>query len=239
VIPSTLVGVLVFAASIGPGYVWVRIAERRQARQERSALLEAAELVVIGGLASTIAALLVVVTGEQLDLLDPVRLSRDGGEYLISAPERALGAVAASLFVAYAGAAAAARLWYWRAPPTLEHGYSAFHKILQPGRPQTTVRPPKIDRLPYVTVGLRNGLAIAGWSYAYTVEPVEPERRELVLATPIRVRSAGAADFIDVDDQLVYLNGSEIVTVSVTYHRIPPEAPPARRRFGRLRGGSG
>jgi hypothetical protein len=54
VISDTLFGIVAFAATAGPGYVYVRLAERREPRHDRSSLQEAAELVLVGGLATTI-----------------------------------------------------------------------------------------------------------------------------------------------------------------------------------------
>jgi Family of unknown function (DUF6338) len=78
VIPSTLLGLVAFAASLGPGYVDVRVSEKREPRHERTQLLEAAELIVIGGLASSLAALVVLSLAHAAHVVDVQRLSNDG-----------------------------------------------------------------------------------------------------------------------------------------------------------------
>ena len=232
-IPGTLAGLLVFAASIGPGYVWVRIEEKRRPRPERTPLLEAAELFFVGATASTVAFLTVLVAGDRLDVLDPDRLAQDGVSYLLREPERGLGSVALALLLAYGGTAIVARIRFRNQLPTIQLGGSAWHTILNPSGSVSTPRDPRIDRLAYITVGLKSGIAVAGWPYVYTVEPSQSVDRELVLANPIHVRAADASDFVPIKDQLVYLNGADIVSISASYYRVPPE-PPAPR-FRRLR----
>jgi hypothetical protein len=52
VIPETLVGIIVFTAGVGPGYLFVQLAERYGPRRDRSQLEEAAELLVVGSAAT-------------------------------------------------------------------------------------------------------------------------------------------------------------------------------------------
>jgi hypothetical protein len=98
--------------------------------------------------------------------------------------------------------------------------------MLAPGGPAAAKAPFLLDRLPYVTVGLRDGTAMAGWAYAYTVEPVEPSQRELVLATPLKVRPRGEKDFKDAREHFVCLVAEDIRTLSVQYQRVAPQEVP-------------
>jgi hypothetical protein len=221
VIPSTLVGLVVFAASIGPGYVWLRVAEQRHARPQRSQLIEAAELVFVGGFASAVSVLIVLVIAEATGCVDTLALAEDGGAYLLQSPARGIAAFLVALVIAYIGAYVAAQLGFWREPPTLEQGYSAWHKLLAPGGPLPANRL-TVDRLPYATVGLRNGTALAGYVFAYTVEPNSPQDRELALAAPLKLRGPNEAAFRDVEDQVVIVYGSDLELLSVKYYAIPP-----------------
>jgi len=90
VIPDSLVGLVLFAASLGSGYVYVCVAELRQPRQERSQLVEAAELVFIGAIASSLAALLVAFTAEATGFSDLDVLADDGSTYAVDHPLRLL-----------------------------------------------------------------------------------------------------------------------------------------------------
>jgi hypothetical protein len=229
VIPTSLAGVLVFAASIGPGFVWVSVAERRKARLSRSALLEAAELIVVGALASTVSFLVVLAVGGRVGWLDTAALASKGSHYAGLHPARVMTALVAGWALAYLGAGAVALIRYRNMPPTLQLGHSAWYSMLSP-RPLKSPRPfvsSEAD-LPYATAGLRDGTALAGWAYTYTVEPEAPEQRELILANPIKLRAAGETTFQPVDDQLVYLNGSDIRTLSVKYYRRESRTPLSR-----------
>jgi hypothetical protein len=96
-----------------------------------------------------------------------------------------------------------------------------------------------LNRLPYVTAGLRDGSAVSGWAYAYTVEPAEPEQRELVLAKPLYVRARGEADFKLAREHFRFLWGQDISSLSIQYHSVDPQNVPgllprlARWRYNR------
>jgi hypothetical protein len=81
--PSSLTGLVLFAALVLPGYVWMRASEKWHPRRERSGLTEVAELVFIGLIASTIAVTLVIWIGDLS--LDP--LVRKGSDYLLADPQ--------------------------------------------------------------------------------------------------------------------------------------------------------
>lgn len=69
--PDNLVGLVLFVAFITPGYLWVRLEERARPRPDRSGLLEVAELLTIGVLASLFAAAFVGWLGARVPgLLD-------------------------------------------------------------------------------------------------------------------------------------------------------------------------
>jgi hypothetical protein len=71
-IPTTVAGVAVFLASLSPGYIWVRVAEVRVPRQRRTQLLEAAELVLLGGVFSVISVAAVYIFSVESGLIDPM-----------------------------------------------------------------------------------------------------------------------------------------------------------------------
>ena len=210
-IPSTLLAVVVFAASIGPGYVWVSVAETRTPRRPRTQLLELAELVIVGALASTVAFLVVASIAIWRGWLDTDAIASDGTEYLLRNPTTALSVVFAGLALAYLGAYLFARLRYWGKPPIIEHGYSAWHRMLGHTRGRST----------YATVDLRDGTTVAGWVYLCTVDEVPPAERDLVLmaaSKPIKIREAGGERFFDSSDRAILLNGADVVSVSARYY---------------------
>jgi hypothetical protein len=209
VIPSTLLGLVVFAASLGPGYIFVLIAERRHPRHERSQLLELAELVVIGALASTAAALVVLWFSDAKGWIDTARLAAEGGRYLIAEPHRGLGAFLAILVLSYVGAGGAARIIYRHKSELVRA--SMWHTVLE----QTTT-----ENLAFATVELTDRRVISGYVHSYSVRPGAPEETYLALQRPIFVGPAMAVDRELLRDDYLMIRGDKITYVGVQFH--PP-----------------
>jgi hypothetical protein len=161
-------------------------------------------------------------------------LARQGTRYLVEHPFRGLILVWLILAAAYIIAWGAATLRYRKLPPSLEIGHSAWHKVLAP---RWAGGDPNADHadLPYATVGLRNGTTLAGFVWLYTVEPTAPEERELVIASPMKVRGRNEQTFRTASDQAVVVSGPDILTLSIKYDRVKRTVPPARRPFLRAR----
>lgn len=217
---------LLFAASLGPGYTYVRLAERREPRQERSPLVEAAELVLVGTTASAIALLLVLAVTETADFADGDRLVSAPADYVVDSPLRVLGLLLTAGVLANGGAALVAVLMHRGSEASIKPGYSAWHFLL--------ADEVGVHRK-YATVELRDGRSVAGWVAAYTVEPADPDKRELILSTPLRVKKSSDGQFELMLDDGIILQGADIVAISVQTHvdrRMKPK-PVLRRLFGR------
>lgn len=159
-IPGTVLGLLLFAASLGPGYTYLRLAETREPRQERSQLVEAAELVLVGAIASAFASLIVVASAEATGLADIDRLATAPRTYTVDSPLRVLALLVAATLRANGGAAIAAIIAHRGAEATIKPGYSAWHFVL--------ADEVGVHRK-YATVEMRDGRSVAGWVAAYTV----------------------------------------------------------------------
>lgn len=212
-----MLGLVVLAASIGPGYVWVRVAETRVPRGARTQLLEVAELIIIGGLFSTLGFLAVLSLAPWIDT---DALADQGFDYVIRHPTRSLSVVLVGLLVACAASYALARWGVYRNRPTIiSHGESAWYGSLRP-------RPDK-DRLTYATVDLRDGTSIAGWVGQVTTDEVPLAERDLALIAtlgkPVKIRPPGAPRFWDSPDSAVILNGADVFCVSASSHSIAAE----------------
>jgi hypothetical protein len=213
VVPSTLLGLVVLAASIGPGYIWIAVAETRIPRRPRSQLLEIAEMVIVGGLASALAFLAVFSFASWTSLIDADALAKDGTAYLLGHPTRGLGVVFLGLALAYLGAWGVALLRYRKHPQIIEHGYSAWHRMLgqQPGRDV------------YATVDLRDGTTVAGWVFLCTVDEVPPSERDLVLIAArgerVKMRPPHSEAFVDSRDRAVIVNGADVLALTASYFR--------------------
>src|SRR5437016_5108416 len=118
-IPGSFVGLALFVLTVGPGYVYIRIVENKTRRVKRSTLLEAAELVVVGG-GFTAASLALVST--VADLSGWINLSSWlvlGHVYVVRSPLRVVSFGAAVLAVSYILAASVAYLAHRGEAPTL------------------------------------------------------------------------------------------------------------------------
>lgn len=211
--PSTVLGLVVLAAALGPGYVFIRVEERRRPRPERSALLETAEIVVIGGLASTIAFAAVAGVASHTRWLDETKLARNHSEYLLSHVSRFAMLLLITLGLACLIAFLGARLLFHGYPATIK-AHSAWDEFLaeQPGI------------INFVTVGLDDGVAIGGDVVAHSVGERSADDRELVLIDP-EVRPAGQQVFTRTRDKFVILRGDRIRTLAVIkYKGVLPKA---------------
>jgi hypothetical protein len=213
VIPSSLLGLVVLAASIGPGYVWVRVAETRVPRGPRTQLLEIAELIVIGGLASTLSFLFVLSLASAISFIDADALAADGTTYVLKNPARGFGVIFAGLALAYGLAYGAAWFVYRKRPARIQHGFSAWYSLLSPE---------EHDEVVYATVDLRDGTTIAGWVFLCTVDEVPPGERDLVLVATLgkrlKVRPANSETFYDSPNRAVIVNGADVLAVSSSYY---------------------
>jgi hypothetical protein len=208
--PSTLLGVLAFLASAGPGYAYVKIAERWRRPAERTALREAMELLVIGSLATALGVLVALIVGDEGGFLDTVALAERPGRYMVTHPVELGAALLIILAISYGGAVLAALLIHKDRKRVYPDSawWGAFERRLPAGHGV------------YATVGLKDGRAITGGVHSFTAEPVAVDDREIALAAPVNkpltVRR-GDEEPIALADTLVLLRGSDIAYVSARY----------------------
>jgi hypothetical protein len=213
VIPSTVLGLVVLAAALGPGYVFIRVEERRRPRPGRSALLETAELVVIGGLASTVAFAVVGGIAAHTRWLDESKLADSSSKYLLSHASRFALLLLITLALACAVAFLVARLLFHRYPATIK-AHSAWDEYLAD---QEGV-------INYATVGLDDGVVVAGDVVGHSVGQRSADERELILMDP-EVRGVNDQFLVRARDQFVILRGDRIRTLGlVKYQGVLPKA---------------
>ncbi len=187
-IPSTVVGLVILAATAAPGRIYERRAEQRAPRPQRSTTSEIVELIVIGEMA-TLAAVLVVLLVTQLtgtidvgDLIDHPR--RYAGDHPAPIVISSIGALALS----YAAADAAARFFYpVSSPEERRQGggfspHSIWYDVLWESRPSRR-------HGAVATVELKNGFRITGVVASFTAE--DADNRELALREPIAMKAPG------------------------------------------------
>jgi hypothetical protein len=213
VIPDSLAGLLLFAASLGPGYVYIRVAERRVPRAERTQLLESAELLVIGALITTVVSMLVIFGARELGLINVETVRSQGLDYLLLHPLRGLGTLGTIFALSYAVGGIAARLVYWEEQPSQQPG-TVWREIL--GQDKDTH-----DAI--ATVELRDGRTLQGQLATYTLD-APSGARELALRAPMRQRQPRSTDEDRMGGDFLILREEDFVYVVVEYQR-KPEAP--------------
>jgi hypothetical protein len=219
---ANVLELLLLAAALGPGWVWINVAERRVARPDRTGPLEAAELVVIGALCTTLAALAVLPGAEAIDALDADAIRRGGAAYLLEHPARAMPVITAVLALSYALAWTAARLSYGRHQPTQQPG-TVWREVL--GAHKATAAAT-------ATVEMRDGRRIQGAVTSYThTGPEHP--RELALAAPMRVQYPGQTVPVELPGDVLILQEQDILSINVTYVPVAPPATESDRRRAR------
>jgi len=220
VIPSTVTGLVVFLASVGPGYLYVRVAERWRPYRERTALREAAQIVVSGSLATLVGVVVALVVTRATSVLpDRDAFVEDAGRYLIFHPARVGLVLLIVLVVSYGLAYGLARYAPGRGAEVFPDSgwYGAFERNLPAGHGIVA------------TVELRDGRTIAGVVRAFTAEPTPVDDRELMLMAsfggPMIVRSADGV-VASIPDQFVLLRGDEIRYVTATYRELTSNPAP-------------
>jgi hypothetical protein len=182
-VPDTLLGVVLFAASLGPGYVYVRIAETRNPRPSRSQLGEAIEMVVIGVVMSAAAAMVAIGIAQKIGLLDTEALVDDSVAYLVQHPFRGFGTFLFALILSYGAAAAASYVRFRKDPAVIRPGMTMWHAVFWSDRPSK-----KHEAI--VTLELRTGGKVTGVLRGFTAE--FEENREIALRAPLSYQPVGA-----------------------------------------------
>lgn len=222
-IPSSVTGLVVFLASVGPGYVYVRVAERWRPYRERTVLREIAEIVVTGSLATFVGVVVALTAARATRLLPDRDALVDGaGRYLVFHPGRIGLALLIVIVTSYGLAWLVARYTPGRGAEVFPDSawWGAFERQL-PAHHGVVA-----------TVELRDGRTLAGVVQAFTAEPTPVDDRELTLSAsahaPMVVRTA-EGQISQIDDQFVLLRGEEIRYIAGSYRPltvVAPGAPP-------------
>jgi hypothetical protein len=210
VIPGTLLGLVLFLAAVGPGYVYIRVAELRVPRADRSALLETVELLVIGSVCTSTATATVLVVGKAARLLNVETLRNERGAYLLLHPARGLGSLVVIFLISYLVAYLAARRIYRDAPKAQKPG-SAWRHVLAADDGQ--------QRL-WATVELKDRRVVQGQVHIFSTDSSRGDR-DLVLAAPMRVRHVDGHEQHLADDYLI-LAAEDIGYVAALYEAKTP-----------------
>jgi hypothetical protein len=237
--PSTLLGLAVFAICLAPGLAFIVARQRVAPQQTVSTMRETAQLVCVSLVADVVVlALFGVVRSVWPDHTPDVgRLVREPAEYLraayLSVTWWAVGLLAVAVFLAWStGLGWTRRLLSFlpgvgSAVSPHESATSAWWLLFQdsPGR-----------RV-HVGCALDDGTYVSGWLASYNTSITETGDRDLTLAAPIRYRAKGAAEAVELaDTSALIVSARNVVMVFVSYQsdgRAPgpaaPAAPPSAR----------
>ena len=211
-IPDTALGLILTVAALGPGYVYLRVAELRNVRPERSALIEAIELAVVGALCSTSALLIVGALADWRGTANAHWFGAHPRAYIGHHPLRLLWLVSIALLVAYAIAYLAARIIHRGKHESIRPGSSAWTEAMFNMCPKGSAT--------VATVELRDGRRVEGVLRAHMPTPGD-ENRELYLAAPIRVQTPYGSP-ISLPDSFMLLREKDILAVSGKYREGTP-----------------
>lgn len=219
-IPTTALGFLVFAASVGPGFMYAQIAQQRRPRMGRSGLFEVAELVSIGGFTSAVAVLLGLLAADWTGWVLLDRLAADPTAYVIQHPARSLSFFLATLALSYAFAILVALVANYGRSKSITDA-PVWHDILSDEDRTRSV---------FATVELSDGRLIQGQVANFTVEDTSIEDRHLALAAPLQAKAA-AGQWTPLRSNRVLINARDIAVIDTTYVPIPEDLRRGRRRM--------
>lgn len=215
-IPTTTVGLVVLLATLGPGYLYLRVAEGRQPRTERSGLLEAVELIVTGAVASTAASLVTILVGNWLGIVSVSDLARQPDPYFRAHTSLIIGVGAFVLALAYVIAGAAALVVHRKQAVSVKPANTSWYDAFWENRPTA-------DHLTIVTLELRNGRTVVGVLSSFTVGL--EDSREIGLRAPIAVAFGLEQPLARIPDEFMVFREADILAASGRY--LPPR-PPSR-----------
>lgn len=215
--PETFLGLVLFAASVGPGYVFLRIMEKWEPRRDRTLLYEAAELIVVGAVASALAGLIVLLVGEAIGAIDSEQLVAERFTYVVREPGTCLLALLAFLLLSYGSTALIAHWLYTpsgvkpedrkRLHPNDTVWYGAFSRDLPKGHGALA------------RVVMRDGRVIHGALRHFSTDG--PDASGIVLAPPlggtIKIENSVTGTRLRVTSDRLILSEADIRDVFVNY----------------------
>jgi Family of unknown function (DUF6338) len=161
VVPGNLFALVLFLAAVAPGYIFIRATERYRSVPERSTLLEAAELIVIGAASTTAASLVGLSLAFFWDsaFVDVERWADDGNGYLRDEPYRAAFSIGFVLVVGCVVAFAAALLANRGNPRDLVPGATVWRNVMKPASEE--------GKCGWVSAHLKDGSVVEGYLMSY------------------------------------------------------------------------
>jgi len=219
VVPATATAVVVFVLLVTPGIVFELLWQRTRPRREESTFVEIGRVLLTGVVFSGLATAVVGVLSAFGAAASIVALVSDGPAYVTDNPGLVLGSLVTVVLLAICGAVATHDLL----TPTMRRiaqetvWHTAFNRMAEPG-----VRV-------FLSVQLKDGTTITGYTAGYSTEP-DPAKRDLLLTAPLAIRHAGEPTATELAEswQSLVVSGGDVRTIAAAYVA-PATAPPASR----------
>ena len=214
-IPASLLGLAIFAATAAPGRVFERRVEQRAPRPARSGVAEVVELVVLGELFTLASLLAVSLVAQVTGLVDFGEFIEAPQDYASRETARLILAALAILILSHATAEVTARTLYRKIPAGDAKrlgGFaaaSAWHEYFWTNRPSKTHGASAL-------VVLTSGVGISGEIATFTADP-NAENRELGLRAPIYMKRPGSRSSEEFTGDFVLLREDQISFIAGRY----------------------
>jgi hypothetical protein len=225
VIPTTTAGLLLFLAAVAPGYTYQRLTERRLERPERSAWLQAVDLLCIGATCTILAIVVMLAIGELLpdEFVNLGRLTGSAGD-LRANPWLPARSGLLTLLLSNAIALALALLVIRLAPgATFSHGsvWTSTFVRYQGSEPDGDRRGVTL----YVVAQLDDGRSIGG-QLLFSERGNDADTRDIALAAPLWVSEPASQTRIPLSYEFVILKDRSISSLWGRRVALPGGATP-------------
>jgi hypothetical protein len=209
VIPGNLLGLILFLTAVAPGYVFVRTSERFRARPGRSALIEAAEVLVIGAACTTIASLIAIGLAEWHDglFVDIPAWAEQGNRYLRGEPYRLARSVGFVLIAASVTAFGLAHLANRGRTGDIVLGTTVWGGVFEPASHK--------GQRAWLAAHLHNGRIVEGYVKGYPTGASDVQA--LALQWPITVTETDGSRTLVPGVDRVIIDAGQIAMIGVRY----------------------
>lgn len=217
--PTTVVGLIVVVGAFAPGYAWIRVAEARKLRADRSPLLETVELGLVGAAATLISAAAVGLISESfaVGLADLQHWALQGSLYFENHPVKVLLTLAAIVVLSTFSAWAAARVAYRRYPPVFGPERTVWSDVLA-GSGQLVGE--GVARTAFIAARTKDDRIIEGYLFSFPSGPSDTVS-EVALQAPIFVRDTPRAERVKVaNTQFLLLLVTELKELAVRFEDV-------------------
>ncbi|MEU6314967.1 DUF6338 family protein [Streptomyces sp. NPDC047014] len=220
--PGSVVGAVLLLVALAPGSVYHQAFRRHSQRDTRTTTAEVVELFGVGALTTTAGLLLTLLLAEAVPFLVPLdAVLRAPADF----PARPWSWVAAGLLVMLLSLALsrtagvlAGRRSPRRTGAGLREGSAAVRAF-------TERDPEDPARKAFLAVELSDGRLVEGYLRYVSSDP-DPDRRDLVLQRPLAWTGPGATPRTPSPARLVYVPGSLVRVVHISYPAPTPASPP-------------